>query len=151
MTSDELTTLLQQELKGLTSSLEDDDFTNAIAQAQRDCGWTLPQTTDFKITWLKQRSKRHLFFYLQSEAAAKFRFKNIYLNHRFEHYTKLLEAMDKEFELAMEDNAYEFAGVSAFQAVATRIDAGFRNEPQTGRDLTYSDTNQIILTPDENS
>jgi len=151
MTSDELTTLLQQELKGLASKLEDDDFTNAIAQAQRDTGWTLPQTTDFKITWLKQRSKRHLFFYLQSEAASKTRFKNIYLNHRFEHYTKLLESMDKEFVQALEDNAYEFAGVSAFQAVATRIDAGFRYEPQTGRDRTFDSDNKIILTPDENS
>ncbi len=151
MTKTELTTLLQQELKGLTSSLEDDDYSNAIDQAERDTGWSMPQSTAFKVTWLIERSKRHLFFSLQSESAADFRFKNIFLNHQFEHYSKLVAKMDKDFEKAQEDNAFEFAGVSAYETAGTKIDAGFASQGQTGKDYTYSDDNEVIITPNENS
>ena len=143
--------MIQQELKGLTSSLNDDDYSNAIDQAERDTGWKLPQSDDFKIKWLIDRSKRHLFFYLQSESAVKFRFKNIHLQHRFEHYSKLIEKMDRDFEKAQDEYAFEFAGVSAFEQMGHKIDAGFASQGQTGRDFTYDEDNEIIITPNENS
>jgi len=147
MTSTEMAALLQQELKGLSSSIEDDDYTNAILAAERDTGWSLPQTADFKLTWLISRSKRHLFFYLLSQSAAKFRYKNIYLQHRFEHYLKLVERMDEDFKEAQEENAFEFAGVSSYQAAGTKIDSGFASQGQTGRDFTYDENNEVIVTP----
>ena len=67
-------TRLQQEIKGLTSNLDQIDYENAINAAERDTGWSMPQSTDFKVKWLMDRSKRHLFFFLMSESAAKFRF-----------------------------------------------------------------------------
>jgi len=143
--------LLQQELKSLTSKLEGDDYDNAVVAAERDTGWLLPQSTNFKIKWILERSKRHIFFYLLSESAAKFRYKNIHLQHRFEHYSKLVDRMDKDFAKAMEDDAFEFAGVSSFEIAGTKLNAGFASEGQTGRDRTYDEDNEVIITPNENS
>ena len=65
MTRNELIVKLQQEVKGLTSYLEEEDYDNAIDDALRDTGWSLPTTVNFNIIWIKDRAKRHLFFYLQ--------------------------------------------------------------------------------------
>ena len=150
MTKTEMTERIEQEMKGLSSSLEDEDYTNAIESAERETGWSLPQTSDIRIKWLMERSKRHLFFFLLSESASKFRFKNIHLQNRFEHYKQLVELMDKQFETAQEEFAYEFAGVSAYQLAGTKIDAGFKYD-MVGRDKTYNSTNRVMITPDENS
>ena len=151
MTKAELTTLLQQELKGLTSSLEDDDYSNAIDAAERDTGWSMPQTTAFNLKWMIERSKRHLFFFLMSEAASKFRYKDIHLQHRFEHYADLIRQMDTDFEKAQDEYAFEFAGVPAYEQMAHKIDAGFAYESQTGRDHTFDDENIVLIHPNESS
>jgi hypothetical protein len=151
MTSDEMIVQLQAEVKGLTSSLATADYTNAIAAAERDTGWDLPQTTNLKISWLLSRAKRHLFSYLMAESAAKFKFGDINLQQRFEHYRLLIKDMDMEFKAAQEEYAFEFAGVSASQIAGTKIDAGFQYEPQTGRETTYDSINTVIITPNENS
>ena len=151
MTKDEMVVRLQQEVKGLTSSLADVDYDNAIDAAQRDTGWALPQTVDFNIKWLIERSKRHLFFFLLSESASKFRFKAIHLQHKFEHYRLLIADMDKRFTAAQEEFAFEFAGVSSYELAGTKIDAGFSYDPLTGRDTTYDAENQVMIHPNENS
>jgi|GEM_PF-950507 len=151
MTSDEMITQLQAEVKGLTSSLAATDYTNAITAAERDTGWDLPQTADLKITWLLSRAKRHLFAFLMTESAAKFKFEDINLQQRFEHYRLMIQDMDKEFKEAQEEYAFEFAGVSAYQIAGTKIDSGFSYEAQTGRETTYDKNNAVIITPNENS
>ena len=151
MTKDEMITRLQQEVKGLTSSLEQSDYENAISAAARDTGWSLPQTTNFKIQWLMDRSKRHLFFFLLSESAAKFRYKNIHLQHRFDHYRLLIQDMDKLFVNAQAEFAYEFADVSSYELAGSKIDAGFQYEPQTGIETTYDENNKVLIHPNEKS
>ena len=151
MTKAELTTLLKQELKGLTSSLNDDDYSNAIDAAERDTGWSMPQTEDFNLKWIIERSKRHIFFYLMSEAAHKFRYEDIHLQHRFDHYSRLIEHMDAEFEKAQNEYAFEFAGVPAYEQMGHKLDAGFAYESQTARDYTYDDDNIVLIHPNENS
>jgi len=151
MTKAELTTLLQQEVKGLTGSLADDDYSNAIDAAERDTGWSMPQTSDFKVKWLVERSKRHLFFFLMSESASKFRYKDIHLQHRFDHYSSLVDKLDAAFEKAQQDDPYQFADVSAYEQYGHKVDAGFAYDDQTGRDLTYDDDNLTLIHPNENS
>ncbi len=146
-TKAELITLVTEEVKGLSSSLVDDDYSNAVDDAERDTGFSMPVTSDFQIKWMKDRTKRHLYFYLQSESAAKFQYKQIKLQHRFDHYTKLIERMDKLFEEAQEEYAFEFAGVAVHQTAGHKIDAGFATESQTGRDMTYDENNEVIITP----
>ena len=151
MTKDELIIKLQQEMKGLSASLSRIDYENAASASERDTGWSLPQTADFNVKWLIDRAKRHLFYFLLSESAPKFRFKQIYLQHKFEHYRLLIADMDKRFAKAQVEYAFEFAGVSAYEMAGTKIDAGFSYEPLTGRDTTYDEDNQVLIHPNENS
>jgi len=151
MTRDEMITQIQAEVKGLSSSLATADYGNAIDSAERDTGWSLPQTVAFKIKWLMERSKRHLFFFLLSESASKFRFKAIFLQHKFEHYRLIIADMDKRFAEAQEEFAFEFADVSAYEMAGTKIDAGFSYESLTGRDTTYDENNKVLIHPNENS
>ncbi|GAH12958.1 unnamed protein product [marine sediment metagenome] len=151
MTAAELKTLLQTELKGLAAKFVSDDYDNAITSAEQDTGWSMPVTDDFKIKWMRQRAKRHLFSYRRDESADKFKYKQLSLNQRFDHFFRLIENMDRIFEKAKEESAFEFAGVGALNLFGTKVDAGFAYEEQTGRDMTYSSSNEIIIHPDENS
>ena len=149
MDSDTLVETLEQEVKGLTSYLAEDDYINAIADAERETGFSLPTTDAFQIRWLKERTKRHLFFYLMSESAHKFKVDQINLQHRFEHYNKIIEKMDKAFEEALESNPEKFAGADAWDLFGSKVDAGFAYDNQTGIDLTYTDKNLINVSPSD--
>jgi len=150
MTLAEMITLLKVEVKGLTSYLEaDDDYTNACNEAARETGWAFPVSGDFKIFWTKQRAKRHVFFYLASESAHKFKFKQINLQHRFDHYWILIKGMDKDFEAIQAERPDQFAGVDTFKLFGTKVDAGFQYEPQTGIDTTYGANNEVMNRPND--
>ena len=149
MTKTEFIQLLPEELKGLDNYLVRDDYSNALDDASRETGWTLPVTIDFKIHWIKERAKRHIFFYLMSESAHKFKFKQINLQQRFEHYRGLIKDMDVAFTAIIEARPDMFADVDPFMMFGTKIDAGFSYVPQTGEDQTYEDDNEVIFTPTE--
>jgi len=135
------------EVKGLSSYLDGDDYTNACNDASRETGWSFPVTADFKILWMKQRAKRHLFFYLMSESAYKFKYEQINLQHRFAQLKLSIEMMDDSFAAAIEANPQEFADVDAYELFGTAARAGFQYDPITGKDTTYSDDNKIVFTP----
>jgi len=148
LTDGELQKRLREELKGLASNLDNDDYVNAIADAKRDTGWSA-FSSDFQIKWIKERAKRHLFFYLYTESASKFKYKQVNLQHRFEHYGKIIADLDKQFKEVLEEEPHQFAGVSAFELFGSKIDAGFAGEAQTGRDLTYDEDQRVIIHPNE--
>ena len=150
MTKSEMESLLQQEVKGLTNYLASPDFSNACDDASRETGFTFALSTDFQIHWVKDRAKRHLFFYLLTEAAHKFKYEQINLQHRFEHYRRLVRDMDYRYQKALEENYLEFSGASEVNIFGTKIDAGFQYDALTGRETTYDDANETILTPTEN-
>ena len=150
-TKAEMTILLQQEVKGLTSYLNSNDYSNACDDAERETGWSFPVSGDFKIYWQKQRAKRHLFFYLMTESAVKFKAKQFSLNQKFEHLKESIEFMDQEFMAIQEARPEEFGSVDPLFTFGTKIDAGFVYEPQTGRDVTYDEDQNVIFTPDENA
>lgn len=145
MTSGELIIRVRQELKGLSSKFETEDFDNAISDSFGDTGWAFPLTTDYKILWFKKRVFRHLFFMLGAESAHKFKVDGINLQQRFEHYSKLVSGMDREWEKEynsiMPDDIDGIAGI--------KIDSGFVHDEDTGQDLTYGQdyTNSTIITP----
>jgi len=148
LTEQELKELIEQEIKGLNTKVTSSDIDNCIADALRQTGWTLPVSTSFREYWVKQRSKRELFFYLWTEASHKFKFEGINLQHRFDHYKEIIKYMDEQFEAAMEANVHEFANAEAYQLFGQKLDAGFSYDI-TGRDITYSSKNRVILSPDE--
>lgn len=151
MTKSEFIAVLMQEVKGLSSYLDASvDYSNATDDALRETGWAFPVTSDFKIYWLKQRAKRHLFFYLFSESAHKFKIKTLNLNQRFDHYKDLISMMDEAFVAIQESEPQQFAGVDSFNLFGTKVDAGFSYD-SFGRDTTYSESNKVKLNPNEDS
>lgn len=149
MTKDELIALVKQEVKGLTSYLEDEDYSNAADDASRETGWSFPVSGNFKELWIKQRAKRHLFFYLYSESAHKFKYKQINLQHRFDHYKELIKQMDDAYVIVIQERPDLFAGVSISHLFGTKVDAGFAYD-STGRDITYDENQSVIFSPKEN-
>jgi hypothetical protein len=104
MTEDEAVVLLKQEVKSLSTYLEDEDYNNALSDSRRETGWTFPTSSDFRSYWLKTRAKRHLFFYLATESARKFKVKQFSLDQRFKHYMILIDSMDEKFLAAQEEH-----------------------------------------------
>jgi hypothetical protein len=140
LTQDSLQDLLPIEVKGLSNYLADDDYENAVNDALRDTGWTFPLSGDarqvgMKELWLKTRAKRHLFFYLMSESAHKFKYDVIALNQRFDHYKAIVDAMDKDWTKFIDDNPELFV-TNASDWFCTKVDAGFAYN-EVGEDLTY--------------
>ena len=148
MTSAELIVILKEEVKSLSDYLVDADYTNAVNDAYRETGWSSPLASDFQVWWAKERAKRHLFFYLMTESAHKFKFEQINTQQRFEHYKSIIEVMDKLFKEAKEDYASEFGGVDSYKTFPTKIDAGFSYD-DFGRDTTYTEENQVKSSLDE--
>jgi hypothetical protein len=150
MTEEEFVDKLVEEVKGLDNYLERDDYTNALSDASGETGWAIPEDNATKILWIKKRAKRHLFFYLFTESAHKFKFKQINLQQRFEHYREIVKDMDEEFLSFQESRPDLFGGVDPFHMFGTKVDAGFAYEGQTGEDITYSEVNEVDFTPNEN-
>ena len=148
MDAHELAMTVQRQVKGLDTYLEADDYTEAVENAQRDTGWSATTSNSDKINWLIDRTKRHLFFMLMSESAHKFKVKQYSLHHRFEHYRDLIKMMDEQWNEYKEELPIDPENVIAIGG--TKIDAGFRYDEDTGKDLTYSEDNQVIFTPTEN-
>lgn len=146
MTQDELRLLLIEEVKGLSKYLSNPtDYDNAIDSAEYET-WTLPATTSFRIYWLKERAKRHIFFMMATETAHEYKVKRYDRNQKFDHYFKIIEKMDADFLTAQEANPNEFASVDAYKMFGNRIAAGFRYDG-VGKDITYSDSNVVEIEP----
>ena len=155
----DLTVLLEEEVKGLTSYLDSDDYSNALDDASRETGWDFPVSEGFRALWMKVRAKRYLFFYLLTESAHKFKIKQISLNHRFEHYYDIIygkkgdgvTGLDADWEKAKEEYPAEFipVGTDPSELFGTKVDAGFQYQPQTGIDTTYTDDNKVCFSPSE--
>ena len=150
MTEEELIDKLTEEVKNLDTYLERDDYENALSDAQAETGWTLPIDDTLKLLWIKKRAKRHIFFYLYTESAHKFKYKQINLQQRWEHYKETIAMMDEEFVAFQEDRPDLFGDVEAFHAFGTKVDAGFAYEGQTGEDITYSEVTEVDFNPKEN-
>jgi hypothetical protein len=145
MTKKEMEIILQQEVKGLSAYLDPVDYTNACNDASRETGWAFPTSTDFRSYWMKQRAKRHIFFYMVTESAHKFKYQQVNLQNRFEHYWKLIQSMDEAYLLAiqgMEDVE------EAFRAFGTKVDAGFAYD-EVGKDISYDPKQLVVFSPTE--
>lgn len=150
MTREEMMSVMVEEVMGLSSYLSNHDYKNACDDAARETGFSFPVSTDFQIYWNKTRAKRHLFFYLMTGSAHKFKYEQINLQQRFEHYQQIIKDMDRQYYQAKQEYYLEFSGATAVNVFGTKIDAGFQYDPITGRDTTYSYENDTIITPSEN-
>jgi hypothetical protein len=122
---------------------------DAMDEAQRDTGFTMPTSVAFQVKWLIERTKRALFFMLYTESAHKFKAKQFNLQHRFEHYGKLIATMDKDFLRVQEEEMFQFAGVNPKQAFGHLISSGFASDSITGKDITYETGNRVKINPSD--
>lgn len=148
MDQSELEAWLVLKVRSLDNELDSEDYTQAVDDAEEELGWDLPQTDSKRLVWLKKRSMRHLFFSLMTESAHKFKFEQVNLNQRFDHYSKSIKEMDKEFKEAREEDPALFAGVSTYKMFGTKVDAGFSSD-DLGRDTTYESDQLVIHHPTE--
>ena len=148
MTEDELISIMKAEVKDLADEFDDDnDWSNAVAEAVRELGWSLPVTSAFQIRWMKKRAKRHLIDFLLVQAAGDFQYKTIKLQQVFDHLRALVKDWDAEYESSKLDYPDQFLGVDVAATFGYVVDAGFAQEDQTGVDLTYEDDQERIITP----
>jgi len=148
MTKTELSIILQKRLRQISDYIVPEDVTEAIEDAERETGWSLPVSGSFKEFWMINRSKRHIYEILRTGNANKFKVEGINLQHRFDHFHKLIQEMDEKFEAAVKDNPAEFAGVDTFKMFGTKVDAGFAYD-EHGKDVTYGTDNVVVFTPKE--
>lgn len=146
MTKQELILKLEKEVKGLHQYLVKEDYENAADDAINEFELSFPVSEQLLVYWVKRRAKRHLFFYLLTESAHKFKFEQINLQHRFDHYSKIVELEDKSFSEFMEERPDLFAGVDSFKMFGTKVDAGFAYD-SIGRDITYDKDQLVEFTP----
>jgi hypothetical protein len=146
MTKQELILKLEKEFKGSQKYLDPEDYENASDDAIKEFETSYPVSGQILEYWVKKRAKRHLFYYLLTESAHKFKFEQINLQHRFDHYSKLVEIEDGQFKEFMEERPDLFAGVDSFKMFGTKIDAGFAYS-EYGRDITYRDDQLVEFDP----
>lgn len=133
MTESDLSAQLEQSLKALSSKFEEADYANAIDSAEADTGYVCEGNTDsYQIKWLKNRALRHLFSYLRNEAASKFKVDGINLQQKFEHYDKMIELWDKEWDKEQESSQPGDATYIGGLVLGT----GITYDRLTGRDIT---------------
>lgn len=107
------------ELGSLVSKVAVDAFERCSDKVYDEVRWKYPITDPFKSYWYLERGKRHLIQIFLIESAHKFKYKQIHLNQRFDHYLLLLKKMDEDFLRAVEENPEVFptpAGGVSFPA-----------------------------------
>lgn len=105
---DEFTDRVTTELGSLATSVGPDAFESASNKVIEEVQWAYPVTDPFKSYWFIERGKRHLIQIFMIESAHKFKYKQIHLNQRFDHYFMLLKKMDEDFLRATEENPEAF-------------------------------------------
>jgi hypothetical protein len=142
-TNDEVIEIVILQMSTAADALSSDGMNSAVDTALAELKWTLPISDSVKSFWLIKRSVRHACFILWVASAQKFKYKQVNLNQRFEHYEKLIAMMDKEFEVAMTNDTALFAGVEPYKLFGMAISAGFIYDG-IGQDLTYSDMTRFL-------
>lgn len=98
--SDQLVSKIEMALGSSSSLFVSNQLEFAASQAINELGWSYPIEISKKQYWAVLRGKRHALDLKRTETAHKFKYKQISLNQRFEHYNALIRFMDEEFERA---------------------------------------------------
>lgn len=132
--SGELISKISTSLGSSSDLLEPEGLEFAALQAINELGWSYPISNSRREFWCIQRGKRHALDLLRVQSAHRFKYKQISLNQRFDHYQSLIESMDKSFYEALEKDPI-LSGVDMSKAFGTYIENGFVYD-QFGNDIT---------------
>jgi hypothetical protein len=114
--TDELIDILRLKMGTNSDNVTDDGFGVAVDSALMELGWVLPCTHPKKVLWIINRSLRYTLEILLIESAHKFRYDKIFLQNRFEHYSKLIERMDKDFQTAIDEDSALFSTMTTIDS-----------------------------------
>lgn len=146
MTQAEMLVLLKIELRDTATQFTDPELDSCIDSGERETGFSLPLTENFRIHWVKERAKRACFYMLLIDSAPKVRYEQIFLQQKYEHYKKLIDDMDKAYTKAIEDNTIEFSGITdIYKMFGSTISSGFSYDTITGEDTTYCPWNKVFV------
>lgn len=102
-TTEQLINQIKVSMGSSRGLLEPEEYSFAASQALNELGWSLPTSDSLQVYWLVQRGKRHSLDILRTVTAHKFKYKDLSLNHRFDHYNALIKDLDEKFAKALED------------------------------------------------
>jgi len=134
--ADDIIDLVKIQLSTSSELITDDGYESALAIAVSELGWEVPNSDTIQSMWLSKRTLRHCLFILWVASAQKFKYKQVNLQQRFEHYDRLLKVMDEEYTLAAESDSALFSNVAAYKQFGTAVGPGFSYDA-IGRDTTY--------------
>lgn len=146
--SSDLQDALEIQLSSLATLITSDGYGHVSDLVVTELGWAYPVTTPAKVIWMIKRGTRHAIDLLRIAAANKFKYKAVNLQHRFDHFQKLIEDYDVEFEEALLSEANLFSNAPVHALFGTKIDAGF-SYGKDGTDQTYDADKFINFSPME--
>ena len=144
--ADDLADIVKIQLSSLSSLITADGYEFVCFVAEQELGWLYPVTDPTRQYWLINRATRHALNILRIASANKFKYKQVNLQNRFEHFDKLIQEMDEEYNTAMNTNVALFAGVDTYRMFGTKIDAGF-SYGIDGSDTTYDVDRYVNFAP----
>jgi hypothetical protein len=150
LTKEQCIQKVKTQIGNIRDKVESQSVSESCDLALLETGWTFPMSNTFMEYWIIARTKRHLFYQILTVSAYKFKFKQINLQNRFEHFRFMVRDCDREFKEAMEEHPELFTNVDIVHSFGTKIDAGFRYD-ELGRDITYGDSNLVQLDPNDAS
>lgn len=115
--------------------LEPEEYEFAASQALNELGWSLPISDLKKVYWIIERGKRHSLDVLRTQSANKFKYKDLSLNHRFNHYDALIKDLDNKFEKAMDTDPDLLDVSDTFSIFGTYVENGIVYD-QYGNDIS---------------
>ncbi len=125
------------------SLVTDEGMEFAAEQAMAELGFAYPVTDAVKVMWVGKRALRHTCYILLIAAAQKFKYKQVNLQQRFDHYKILVDTMDKEYEKALSSDLSVFLNVEAYKMFGSTVSAGFVYD-KIGNDLTYEQLSRFL-------
>jgi hypothetical protein len=145
-----LTDLVEVQLASLATLITEDGYELVCNQTILELGWSYPVTTSTKVFWLIKRATRHALYLLMIAAAYKFKYKQVNLQHRFDHFKSIIDTMDEEFNNALISDVGVFitstVDSNTFKMFGTKIDAGFAYD-SIGNDVTYNSDRLVNFSP----
>lgn len=141
----DIVVLAQIQLSSSATLLSPEGLTAAADSAATELGWSYPQTDPTRIFWLTKRAVRHACYILFVASAQSFKYKQVNLQHRFDHYDKLIKTMDSEWETALSSQPTIFSSVDSYKQFGTALNVGFVYDG-IGQDITYEDLVNYINT-----
>lgn len=148
MTIDDVKEQLLLKLRGLKDLFEDEELDQAITDALGELGLSDPPSTNKASYWFLRRCYRNCIEMMMTESAHKFKYKQINLQNRFEHYIRILKREDEAWKEVEADVLLEVSGLGNSSGFGSYLGSGLHYSP-TGKQILFQKTPTSDIFPNE--